>query len=146
MQWRPRHHPNDNLGMHPDETLVLEAQCFLDGNYLDIAFSDNRDVPVWAWISIIAHGERESVEHAATWLTDHEGVRPEFDMWGRVLQNIARQVLNVASFPRCSLGDIQRELLIPLELTIIMTPVGPTTLYRLVSSMLADMKTRIETE
>lgn len=146
MRWRRRHPIDQNTRQRPDESLVLEAQCFLDGNYLEIAFSQGRDVPVWAWLSIVAHGDKDSLERASNWLSNHDGIRPELDMWGRVLEHIARQVQGTAQAVGCSLGEIQRGLLIPLELTIITTPVGPTTLYRLVTSMLAEMKMRIETE
>lgn len=144
--WRLRPRRIHAEPLQPDESLVIETQSYLDGNYLEIAFNENRDVPAWAWLSVLAHGDEKSLARAATWLSDHPGVRPEFDTWGRVLEHVAHQVLDTAVAVGCSLGEIQRDLLIPLELTIINTPVGPTTLYRLISAILAELKTRVETE
>jgi hypothetical protein len=122
--------------------LVRETQLFLDGSYLEVAFCDAIDIPAWAWLSVLAHGDQGSLERAMSWLASHEGARPEFNAWGRVLEHLARQILDTARAIDYPLHKLQRDLLVPLLLTIITTPVGPATLCRLVSSMMIEVEAK----
>jgi hypothetical protein len=126
-----------------DSILVSEAQQFLDGRLLDVAFESGGDVPAWVWLSAIAHGDAPILEHAQHWLADHEGVRPELNGWGRVLQHLTTRLLETSEAIGCSARELQRSLLVPLELAVTMTPVGPATMCRLVNAMLVDARMRI---
>jgi hypothetical protein len=106
---------------------VSEAQQFLDGRLLDIAFESGGDVPAWVWLSAIAHGDAPTLERAQHWLSDHQGMRPELNGWGRVLQHLTKRLLETSEAIGCPASDLQRNLLVPPELAITMTPVGPAT-------------------
>ena len=73
-----------------------------------------------------------------------QGVRPELNGWGRVLQHLTTRLLETSEAIGCQTSDLQRSLLVPLELAVTITPVGPATMCRLVNAMLIDAKTRIE--
>lgn len=126
-----------------DSILVDETQQFLDGRLLDTAFASGGDVPAWIWLSAIAHGDAPILEHAQTWLSDHQGARPEMNGWGRVLQHLTERLLETSKAIGCPPRDLQRTLLVPLELAVTMTPIGPATMCRLVNAMLVDAKANI---
>jgi len=138
MRWRLRRHDPER-----DGGLVSETESFLRGQYLDIAFDNDADVPAWVWLSVIAHGNEDVLLRARRWLSDHSGCRPELNGWARVLQHEASEILDTAAAVGWSLQDLQRELLVPLELAVTITPVGPATLSRLVQTMLTDAKARV---
>ena len=123
--------------------LVSETQQFLDGRLHDVAFASGDDVPAWVWLSAIAHGDALNLEHAKNWLSDHQEVRPVLNGWDRVLQHLTKWLLETSEAIGCPTSDLQRSLLVPLELAVTMTPVGPATMCRLVNAMLLDAKTRI---
>jgi AraC-like DNA-binding protein len=97
-------------------------------------------------LSVIAHGDSEVLARSEHWLRTHHGLRPELDNWGRVLQHVAGQLLQTADTLGCSVSELQRQFLVPLELAVTLTPVGPATLYRLVNAMLSDLRSQIGIE
>ena len=99
--------------------------------------------PAWVWLSTLAHGDEETLKRATNWVNDHQQTRPEYDEWSRVLQYAAVQVLDTSRIVGCKLSKLQRELLVPLELAIISTPVGPATVYRILTSMLSEVRTHV---
>lgn len=141
MHWKHRSHEPRH-----GEVLANEAQQFLNGGLLDLAFASGGDVPAWIWLSAIAHGDAPLLACTKNWLADHQGVRPELNGWGRVLQHLTTRLLETSEAIGCQTSDLQRSLLVPLELAVTITPVGPATMCRLVNAMLIDAKTRIEIE
>jgi hypothetical protein len=126
------------------EMLASEAEQFLNGSLLDVAFASGDDVPAWIWLSAIAHGDAPLLSRTQNWLSDHQGARPELNGWGRVLQHLATRLLETSEAIGCPASDLQRNLLVPLELAVTITPVGPATMCRLVNAMFIDAETQIE--
>jgi hypothetical protein len=139
MQWKHRRH-QPRYG----EILASETEQFLNGSLLDVAFASGDEVPAWIWLSTIAHGDEPLLARTQNWLADHEGARPELNGWGRVLQHLTTRLLETSQAMGCPASDLQRSLLIQLELAVTITPVGPATMCRLVNAMLLDAKARIE--
>jgi hypothetical protein len=137
MRWRIR----QEVRSEPASPVSIadEAERFLAGRYLDIAFDTQRDIPAWIWLSALAHGDTRDLSLAATWLSDHQGLRPEFDAWGRVLQLLAREIDDTIATVGCRLVQLQQDILQPTELAILASPVGPATLYRIVSAALTEV-------
>jgi hypothetical protein len=143
MAWMDKARTHRRIVDELSKSLVQETQRFLDGKYLEIAYVCGHDMPVTTWLSTLAHGDRDVLERASKWTVEYGNARPEFETWGRVLAVTAGQILATTSEVNCSLGQLQRDLLIPLELAIMTTPVGPATLYRLINSMLIELKARV---
>jgi hypothetical protein len=139
MNWKHRRH-EPRYG----EILASETEQFLNGTLLDVAFASGDDVPAWIWLSAIAHGDAPLLARTKHWLSDHKGVRPELNGWGRVLQHLTTRLLETSEAMGCPTSDLQRSLLVPLELAVTITPVGPATMCRLVNAMLVDARRRIE--
>jgi hypothetical protein len=137
MAWWSRHSSaRDEIG------IVSEVSRFLSGRCLDSAFCTAEDIPAWAWLSVVAHGDSATLERSARWMDEHRGARPELDNWGRVLQYTSCRLLQTADTLGCSVIELQRQLLVPLELAVCLTPVGPATMYRLVNALLTDVRSK----
>jgi len=139
MHWRHRR-PERRHG----EILASEAEQFLNGSLLDVAFESGGDVPAWIWLAAIAHGDAPLLAHTKNWLSNHQGIRPELNGWGRVLEHLTARLLETSEAIGCPTRDLQRSLLVPLELAVTITPVGPATMCRLVNAMLTDARTRTQ--
>ena len=136
----------DDVGLVGSTPIADEAEQFLAGHYLDLAFALERDVPPWVWISALAHGEMVDLAMCESWLADHQGQRAEFDEWGRTLELLARQIRVTVATVGCSLRDLQQDLLLPTELVILVSPVGPATLHRIVHAALSEVVAKSRSE
>ena len=121
------------------DSLADEAERFLRGRYLDVAFATERHVPTWVWVSALAHGDDTDMALCERWLSDHGSERPELNAWGHVLQVLAHRVRETVARTGCSLVDLQEEVLLPIELAVLEAPIGPATLNRLVESTLVSL-------
>jgi hypothetical protein len=140
MRWWRRQTELPGIG----SSLVDETERFLRGCYLEDALADGQDLPSWAWLATLAHADATDLEAASAWATTEDGAHPEYDAWRRVLQRLSSQVLSLARSTGLGLGEVQRDVLVPLELALMTTPVGPATLYRVVSSMLGTLEHHVE--
>ena len=122
---------------HDAHDLVEEAERFLAGDYLDIALRDCAEVPAAIWLSVLAHGDavtiRSARERALT-----ASSRVELEPWRRVLALLAHRIEELVERAAIPLAVVQRVALIPLELELLCTSVGPMTLYRLACAMLDE--------
>ena len=141
MRWRNRDPDAEGA-----ELLVAEVEQFLEGHYLDVLFDSRREVPAWAWLSLLTHGDEETLRELETWNARHGASRPELETWVRVLQLLARRLLAMSETIPYSVVEIQRELLVPLEIAIMTSPIGPATMYRVVISMLEHARARLGSE
>jgi hypothetical protein len=143
MRWK---HRSASSQRRDDDGVAREAEQFLEGLLLENAFTTGKEIPAWVWLSTLAHGDEPTLIRVTEWFHDHGGVRPEYDEWGRVLQYAAVQVLETSRIVGCALSKLQREVLVPLELAIITTPVGPATIYRILTSTLSEVRTHVGIE
>jgi hypothetical protein len=90
--------------------LVAECEAFLAGRYLSSCAGQGGRLPAWVWLSTLAHGNRADIEALA------DGEAGLLDGPGPA-QYFARQLLDIADMHRSSLRSLQRELLVPLELS-----------------------------
>jgi hypothetical protein len=91
MHWKHRHH-EPRYG----EILASETEQFLNGSLLDVAFASGDEVPAWIWLSAIAHGDAPLLARTKSWLSDHEGVRPELNGWAAWFSTSRRGCLRQA--------------------------------------------------
>ena len=97
-----------------DGNLVSECEAFLLGTYAEFLEARSQSVPAWAWTNVLAHGRREDVERIAG------GVRAGWSStrrWRVARACVAGELLDTVG-RGASLGDIQREVLVPLELEL----------------------------
>jgi hypothetical protein len=90
--------------------LVDECEAFLNGRYLfEMARQPTRP-PAWVWFNTLAHGQRSDIEALAA---AKAGYTDEIS----AAQYFAREVLATADLAGLSLQVLQRELLVPIELS-----------------------------
>lgn len=100
---------------HPqrDEGGELAAACeaVLRGRYVEHLEERHCRVPAWAWVNLLAHGSAEDLENATSLAGDGQPQR-----WRAARAYLAGEILGVADRGGTSLRDLQRDVLVPLEL------------------------------
>lgn len=121
----------------PDREVADTAQSLLDGTLPERAGGRARRLPPWAWISALVHGDRHGLEQLAC----RQGDRDAAASWAQAVGFLAGEVLDLAGGQDERLVDLQRRILVPVELDLLdqaargWTP-GP---QHVVSTVLADL-------
>lgn len=101
----------------PREAVV----AYRSGRYVEYLAEREKPVPAWAWLNAMAHGSVVLVSSLAV-----AGVLAyEYDQpvraWHRARKTMAMAVMENAGRRRCSLADVQAEVLCGLELELAAT-------------------------
>jgi hypothetical protein len=92
--------------------LVKECEAFLTSEFAESSVPAGEPVPVWAWINLLAHGTEEQLRR--------EVIMPAgSDNWHRARSLLAARLFANAAAGGTSLAEIQRDVLVPLELEMI---------------------------
>lgn len=100
--------------------LVADCEAFLTGRYAERVVERGGTVPVWAWTNLLAHG-RETDLRSEIAKTDGQNS----DRWRAARAYLATELLDGARRGR-SLADVQRTVLVPLELELAAEPGAET--------------------
>jgi hypothetical protein len=120
-RWRwPRDRPSRLSGLPgsggvelgPGARLVDECEAFLSGHLAERLSTDG-PLPAWVWINLLAHASEEELRA--------ECKRTPRGLWEAHRARLAGEVLDLAATSG-SLGDLQRQALIPLELDLASGP------------------------
>ncbi len=135
------HHASNRPSKHDElnTELVKECEAFLSGHLPERWTRAHRPVPDWAWLSIIAHGS----EAQLAFLEEDEvdGLVSMEQAWRYALKLVAGAVLAAAEMSGRTLEDIQREVLVPLELQLSTRSFVPDELVSFVVGALNDYRT-----
>jgi hypothetical protein len=93
------------------ELLVREATAIIAGRYAEWATAAGRPVPVWAWMNLLAHGTEEALRTEAERLCGARG-------WRHARSAVAAEILDLADAGHIRLSEVQRDVLLPLELDV----------------------------
>ena len=103
----------------PESEVVADAEALLLGHLVDRLERRGDSVPVWAWTNLLAHGT------LAELITESNRSRPggaaAHRQWRYARSYLAAEVLDYAKLSR-SLADVQRVVLVPLELKLASSP------------------------
>lgn len=100
------------------EVLVAETEAVLAGRYAELLAADQRPVPPWAWTNILAHATAEALDEVSLPTLPAPGPHRA---WWHARTYLAGEVLEAGR--RCgSLARVQREALVPVELTLMSAP------------------------
>ncbi|MGD0747106.1 MAG: hypothetical protein ABSB68_04795 [Acidimicrobiales bacterium] len=92
--------------------LATECGAFLDGTLAEYWDERGVDVPIWAWTNLLAHGSEELISES---ITGPARPRRAARNW-RIARSYLAQRMMELSDARCTLSDLQWNVLIPLEL------------------------------
>jgi hypothetical protein len=98
--------------VRPEELLVEESAAFLSGHLAEVA-SPSRPSSPWVWTNLLAHGSEDELRA--------ERSRTPENLWEAARVRLAAGVLELAKTSG-PLTDVQRELLVPLELDLASDP------------------------
>lgn len=92
--------------------LVADCEAFLSGRYAEAVVARGLPVPVWAWTNLLAHGAEADLRAVSASLGS-----PGAGPWEAARARLAGELL-AASGPDSPLGELQRAVLAPLQLSL----------------------------
>ena len=95
--------------------LLAECEAFLTGRLAEMVLRRDGYAPVWTWTNLLAHGTE--VEVRQEYDADQRPSGTVEDGWRAARSYLAGQVLELAG-RLGSLGEVQRTVLVPLELQL----------------------------
>jgi len=96
---------------------VAECEAFLSGHYAQCLAEENRPVPVWAWLNVLAHGSDDDITALTTGEPPSQRSQSA-SVWQQALAFLAQELTSQATRRNCSLAELQRSTLVPLELEL----------------------------
>lgn len=126
-----RRRPAQDIGID-DEELGRECEAFLHGHYLAWLLAEGLPVAPWAHLNRVAHGLLEELHggttapHAAEHLSSFEDAAA------------AVEAMVVARLSIEGLAELQRRVLVPLELDLTREPTSPRAVVEHVALVLRD--------
>jgi len=100
-----------------ERELVAECEAFLCGHYAQYLRNENRPVPVWAWLNVLAHGSEEDITAVAA-SDPPRRTSSNTAVWNQALAFLAQELMSQATVRGRPLADLQRSTLVPLELEL----------------------------
>ncbi len=120
-------------------TVVQYCERLLDGTAVEL-FSAGRDpIPEWIWVNTLAHATEETLLRIASRSRPVGDPHPEERAWELTFSYLARAILAHSGKVGTPLQEIQRKVLLPIELASTAHQVGPSTLVRLILAGLTDL-------
>lgn len=117
--------------------VTQEIDAYLSGHIVEYLRAQDRPVPAWAWLNLLAHGTEQEI------LAEHRmvGAHAEATPWRDARSYLAGEVLAVLDADPVGLANVQESVLVPVELALIErgTMPGPN-LAELVSAVLAGLE------
>ena len=99
-------------------TIALECERFLDGTLAEYWDDKGMDVPVWAWMNLLAHGSARQIGEC---IARPYRPRRSSRSWRIARSYLAYEVLDVTDM-EYTLAELQSTVLIPLELEMSAQP------------------------
>jgi hypothetical protein len=110
-----------------ERALVTECEAFLSGRSAQYLDSQNRLIPVWAWLNLLAHGSERDIAVLAAGEWESPRRASATSVWRQAFAFLAQELLNQATRQGRPLAEIQRSTLVPIELELA-GPRAPTFL------------------
>jgi len=122
--WRRVFEKRRRVDLVPDSTaaaqgadLVRQCENFLSGKMAKTLISTRGRIPNWAWVNFLAHASESELRTVAQ--EDYSrGLLSIYDAWRYAQISTASAVLTVSDACLCSVEEIQRRALVPLELEL----------------------------
>ncbi|HXX91873.1 MAG TPA: hypothetical protein VEI83_16770 [Acidimicrobiales bacterium] len=123
-----------------EKEFAIACEAFVSGRYAQFLDDRGRPAPEWAWLNVLAHGGRTTLEAIAAGERWHCFLATNTRIWEDALSFLAGEILQTAPPAEAGLAALQRDVLIPLELSLIRSrpryALGPTHLARAVTEAL----------
>ncbi|MDY7106265.1 MAG: hypothetical protein S0880_34210 [Actinomycetota bacterium] len=94
--------------------LLEDCDALLDGRLAERLLTTERPVPSWAWVDLLAHGSERALRRPPMVAATIEDRR-----WCRARSYLAGEVMMVVDTGEATLAELQRDVLVPLELELL---------------------------
>jgi hypothetical protein len=101
-----------------ERALVAECEAFLTGHYVERCLAEDRLVPSWAWLNLLAHGTESEIGACAAGDEVDPAVRGRSE-WQMAIAFLAQELLAESARRGAAVADLQRRALVPLELDLV---------------------------
>ena len=108
-----------------EQELVTECEAFLTGRFPEYLVDHGRLVPVWAQVNKLAHGSEDDIEADAAG-HDSPVTASGGTQWQAAMSFLAQELISEATRRRVSVAELQRSILVPLELELFKTRLRST--------------------
>jgi hypothetical protein len=130
MMWRRhnRSQPSDTFGVDPND-VGWECELFLAGRYAQRLHAHHLPIPAWACLNPLAHGTNDDLANLRA--RNVEAVWPL--QWMNAISFLAGEIMVLIDDDPDLLRELQRDVLVPMELRLAshwLTPVTPAELVR----------------
>ena len=99
----------------PGRDLVKDSEAFLRGRLAERYQKCALPVPAWAWTHLLAHGSHSDLVRARAGGSSPR--RDRYSGWRAARALLAAEVLDLVP-STCQLDDLQRKVLVPMELCL----------------------------
>jgi hypothetical protein len=99
-------------------TIALESEAFLLGGLVEYWEDKGMEVPVWAWMNLLAHGTARQIDQ---WVVRSDRPWRAGHSWSVARSYLAFEVLDLTD-TEFTLAELQASVLIPLELEMASRP------------------------
>ncbi len=128
-----------------ERVLVSESEAFLLGHYAQYLGLQHRPVPAWAWLNALAHGGEADISSLATSEPPRRALPSDTTVWQQALAFLAQELISQAARRGRPVADLQRSMLVPIELELAGRPaqssIEPGTVVSRVLTVLAQHPT-----
>jgi hypothetical protein len=97
--------------------LVTDCEAMLAGRSAERLMRTARPVAPWAWLNLVAHGTARDLRRPRMIATT-EAERP----WARARAYLAGEVMSAVDTGATTQAELQRDVLVPLELSLLRVP------------------------
>jgi hypothetical protein len=134
MRWKPLRRRHGIA----ESSIVADCERFLTGQLLGSLSALDRPVPQWVWINTLAHGSEADLERLAGRSAPLQTAPSEGDVWRRSSAFLAARLLERSRQVAVPVHELQRAVILPIELRALRERLGPSTVFRLVIAGLTD--------
>ncbi len=118
MVWPSFRKWNERVASSEERALVRECEIFMSGRYATFLYARGLDVPQWAWLSELAHAPAERLSAAAVQARRRRAHIYPPRRWQGATSLVAHELVATAQRTGDTLEDIQRLVLLPIELEL----------------------------
>lgn len=98
----------------PGEGLGDECEAWLAGRWAEHLDTRHQAVPSWAWLNQVAHASEEALQT----MSQPPEKNPRDDQWSWLRACVAEALIKRASERGVTVADLQRSVLVPIELAL----------------------------
>lgn len=102
-----------------EPSVAAECEAFLAGGWVRYLEAHGEPVPSWSWLNRVAHAGESELRVIAGALG---ATRRDADEWRQASAFLAAEILDFAETKSWDVAGLQREVLVPLELSLLADP------------------------